>query len=147
MAGLLPRKAKTEEHGTPRSIFNPLNVEFGFTLDAAASDKNHKCPKYYTKAQDGTKQSWASETVFCNPPYNVNDLLKFTQKGVFEARKNWVTSVFLVPVKSDQEWWHLLWNDTTVCVEYRWIRGRVKYEGNDNSAGFPSVIIVIEPKI
>lgn len=49
---------------TPQALFNELDREFHFTLDAAASDKNHKCPKYYTEADDGLLQDWAGETVF-----------------------------------------------------------------------------------
>lgn len=56
--------------GTPQDLFDALNKEFGFTLDPCADDNNHKCAKYYTKEQDGLAQSWAGETVFCNPPYS-----------------------------------------------------------------------------
>lgn len=45
-----------------------LNAEFGFTLDAAADAQNHKCPRYYTREQDGLKQPWPG-AVWCNPPY------------------------------------------------------------------------------
>lgn len=34
---------------TPQSLFDELNAEFNFTLDAAASDANHKCERYFTK--------------------------------------------------------------------------------------------------
>ena len=34
---------------TPQSLFDELNAEFNFTLDAAASDTNHKCKRYFTK--------------------------------------------------------------------------------------------------
>lgn len=34
---------------TPQSLFDELNAESNFTLDAAASDANHKCEKYFTK--------------------------------------------------------------------------------------------------
>src|SRR5690606_5595624 len=38
-----------EDWETPASVFDPLNEEFGFTLDAAASDHNAKVPTYYTQ--------------------------------------------------------------------------------------------------
>lgn len=59
-----------DDWGTPQDLFGALNKEFGFTLDPCADDNNHKCAKYYTKEQDGLAQSWAGETVFCNPPYS-----------------------------------------------------------------------------
>lgn len=43
---------------TPQELFNALHAEFGFTLDAAASDDNHKLPRYYTAETDGLKQDW-----------------------------------------------------------------------------------------
>lgn len=54
--------------GTPPALFEELNAEFGFTLDAAASDTNAKCDTYFTLETDGLKQSWEGQTVFCNPP-------------------------------------------------------------------------------
>jgi hypothetical protein len=46
------------EWATPREFFDELNAQFKFTLDAAASKKNHKCRHYFTKKQDGLKQDW-----------------------------------------------------------------------------------------
>lgn len=54
--------------GTPPAIFDELNSEFRFTLDAAASDANAKCDTYFTLETDGLAQSWKGHTVFCNPP-------------------------------------------------------------------------------
>lgn len=59
-----------DDWGTPQDLFDALNKEFNFTLDPCADDNNHKCDKYYTIEQDGLAQSWAGETVFCNPPYS-----------------------------------------------------------------------------
>lgn len=50
--------SKTYEWATPQKLFDDLNAEFHFTVDVAADDTNHKCPKYYTKKDDGLKQSW-----------------------------------------------------------------------------------------
>ena len=35
-----------------------LDAEFRFTLDAAASDGNHKCARYFTQSDDGLRQNW-----------------------------------------------------------------------------------------
>lgn len=146
----MPVKAKTVEWETPDSIFGPLDSEFRFTLDAAASDENYKCDKHFTKEQDGLSQSWKGETVWLNPPYDVKSLSAFTEKVLHEAKTNNVTTVMLVPVKSDQQWFHDLWdlrgNVDKKCndwIEFRWIRGRVSFVGAPNSCTFPSVVIVV----
>ena len=46
------------EWETPQDIFDSLDSEFHFTLDPCATDENHKCKKYYTKAHDGLMQDW-----------------------------------------------------------------------------------------
>lgn len=61
--------SKTDLWATPQSFFDELNNEFHFTLDPCATSENHKCEKYYTEREDGLKQSWDNEVVFCNPPY------------------------------------------------------------------------------
>ena len=43
---------------TPRDFFDALDVEFHFTLDAAATEKSAKCAKYYTPETDGLSASW-----------------------------------------------------------------------------------------
>ena len=61
--------SKTCEWETPQDFFDKLNKEFHFTLDPCATPDNAKCEKYFTKEQDGLKQDWTGETVYCNPPY------------------------------------------------------------------------------
>ena len=58
----------TDEWETPQDLFDKYDEIYHFTLDAAASDQNHKCPKYYTKADDGLSKMWGG-CVWCNPPY------------------------------------------------------------------------------
>ena len=43
---------------TPQRLFDELDAEFHFTLDAAASDGNHKCARYFTQSDDGLRQNW-----------------------------------------------------------------------------------------
>lgn len=43
---------------TPQSLFDELDREFHFTLDAAATPDNAKCARFYTPQDDALKQSW-----------------------------------------------------------------------------------------
>lgn len=54
--------SKKSDWETPQDLFNRLNDEFHFTLDAAASDLNHKLPHYYTEKEDGLAQDWGGGT-------------------------------------------------------------------------------------
>lgn len=72
---------------TPQDVFDRLNREFNFTLDAAASDTNHKCPKYYTKEQNAFLQDWQGESVFVNPPYGRYETGKWVEKAYHESKK------------------------------------------------------------
>lgn len=40
---------------TPQNLFDELDAEFHFTLDAAASEENHKCTRYFTQKEDGLR--------------------------------------------------------------------------------------------
>lgn len=50
--------SQTDEWATPQSLFDKLNAEFHFDLDPCATDENHKCAQYYTKADDGLTKNW-----------------------------------------------------------------------------------------
>jgi len=59
----------TPEWATPQELFDQLNKEFNFTLDPCATKENAKCPKFYTKEDDGLSRDWTGEKIFMNPPY------------------------------------------------------------------------------
>lgn len=46
------------DYCTPQEVFDQLDAEFHFTLDAAATDKSAKCQNYYTPETDGLKSPW-----------------------------------------------------------------------------------------
>lgn len=71
--------SNTPEWATPQDLFDTLDAEFHFTLDPCSTDENAKCEKHYTKAQDGLKQDWTGERVFCNPPYG-REMPKWIEK-------------------------------------------------------------------
>lgn len=47
-----------DDWGTPQELYDALNKEFGFTLDACADENNYKCENYYTAEIDGLKMDW-----------------------------------------------------------------------------------------
>lgn len=67
------------EWATPWEVFQPLDEEFHFTLDVCATKENRKCEKFFSKEQDGLRQDWTGETVWCNPPYG-KDIWKWCRK-------------------------------------------------------------------
>jgi len=91
---------------TPQKLFDELDAEFHFTLDAAASDENHKCARYFTQNDDGLRQNWEGETVFCNPPYGNKETGLWTEKCYREGQKPGTTVVLLIPARTDRASFH-----------------------------------------
>lgn len=48
------------EWETPQDLFNQLDREFHFTLDACATPENAKVQKFFTAEDDGLMQSWGA---------------------------------------------------------------------------------------
>ena len=125
---------------TPQDFFDRLNEEFGFVLDAAATDKTAKCPLYYTPETDGLKSSWkvaGGGTVFCNPPYG-REIGKWVQKAYEEAQAG-TPIVLLIPARTDTSYFHdFIYHK----AEIRFIKGRLKFGGCKDAAPFPSMVVI-----
>lgn len=131
--------SKKKDYPTPQDFFDKLNEEFKFTLDPCANDLNHKCEKYYTEVQDGLKQDWSCERVFCNPPYG-RSIAKWVKKCFDEVcLGNCVCAVMLIPARTDTRWFH---DYIYQIAEVRFINGRLKFEGQSSPAPFPSMVVV-----
>jgi len=74
----------TCEWETPKDFFDRLDAEFHFTLDVCATAENAKCKRFYTKDQDGLRQDWTGETVWCNPPYG-REMPRWIEKCAMHA--------------------------------------------------------------
>ena len=130
--------SQTDEWATPQSLFDELNAEFHFDLDPCATDENHKCAEYYTKADDGLAKNWGGRSVYCNPPYG-RQIGKWVRKAYEEAQKPGTTVVLLVPARTDTKWFHdYIYGKT----EIRFIRGRVRFGDSKHGAPFPSMVVV-----
>lgn len=131
--------SQTDQWATPQAFFDKLNEEFHFTLDPCADEFNHKCEKYFTKEDDGLLQDWGGEIVFCNPPYG-REIGKWVQKCFTEVYcKKCGCAVMLVPARTDTQWFHKYINHK---AEVRFIKGRLKFGDSQNSAPFPSMVVI-----
>lgn len=122
---------------TPRDFFEELDKEFHFTLDPCASERNHKCKKYYTVRENGLIQDWSGETVFCNPPYSSKEQDVWVKK-CFEESKH-ATVVMLIPVRTDTKRFH---EYILPHAEIRFLKGRLTFVGAKDPAPFPNMVVI-----
>ena len=128
---------KSDEWTTPDDLFNKLDAEFNFTLDAAASNENYKVANYYTMQDDALRRSWGGEIVFCNPPYS--NIKEWVKKAYNESLKPKTTIVLLIPARTDTNYFHKYIYHRS---EIRFIRGRVRFSNSKENAPFPSMIVI-----
>lgn len=144
VAGIL-QQPKSHEWETPPELFRQLDQEFGFVLDAAATEENHLCPFYLTEKENGLVANWWSfDTVFCNPPYGTQ-IGRWVEKGWREAQND-ATVVMLIPARTETRYWH---DYVMRAAEIRFIRGRLRFGGVEiergHNAPFPSAVVVFRP--
>ena len=95
---------------TPQWLFEALNAEFNFCLDAAALPETALCERYITPQIDSLSVDWAdfippferSPFVWLNPPYS--DIFCWISKCLKE-KEHGIGSVVLIPEDSTAEWW------------------------------------------
>lgn len=130
--------SKTDNWATPQNFFDELNKEFHFTLDPCADEKNHKCEKFFTRKENGLLQDWSGESVFVNPPCG-REIYNWVEKCYWEGHKENTIVVLLIPARTDTKYFHdFILNRS----EIRFIKGRLKFGDSDNSAPFPSMVVV-----
>lgn len=137
---------------TPGALFTLLDRRYGpFTLDAAASSANRKCPKFICApgspdathpdcfAEDAFKVWWGDpgENVWINSPYGRAVTTRWAKRIAEQAasgRK--VTS--LLPAKCGTVWFQdYLW---PLADELLLIKGRVDFGGEHGAGWFESVV-------
>ena len=133
--------SKTGEWETPNAFYDKLSWRFGpFTLDPCATKESAKCANYYTIDDDGLSKDWQNHTVFVNPPYG-RQIHKWIEKSYNESKDKNTTVVMLIPARTDTRYWH---DYVMKAKEVHFVKGRLKFGSSNNSAPFPSAVIVFE---
>ena len=140
--------SKQHDWATPDALFEWLNEEFHFDIDAAAHAENAKCERFI--GLGGQKiDSWEDalgttpwreayyrlrlprcrthneelRTVWLNPPYG-RGIGKWVKKAAEQTQFN-TTVVMLVFACTDTQWWAEAWKTVD---EVRFITGRVHFK-------------------
>ena len=127
--------SKTDLWETPQDLFNKYDAIYHFETDVCALSENAKCNRFFTPEMDGLKQEWTG-VCWCNPPYG-----RQIGRRVEKAVKSFATVVMLLPARTDTKWFH------DWCLPYgkiEFLRGRLKFGGCENSAPFPSMVVVFQ---
>jgi len=133
---------------TPRDFFDLVDAEFGFVLDAAALAASALCVEWYgpdhpdPERRDALVRDWAVDSggrpVWLNPPYG--RVIKQWVAKAEETMSRGGVVVCLVPARTDTAWWH----DHCINKQVRYLRGRLKFGNQKNSAPFPSAVVVMD---
>ena len=76
--------------------------------------------------------------VFCNPPYG-RDIAKWVEKSFREGHKDNTLVVLLIPARTDTKYFH---DYILHRAEIRFVSGRLKFGDGNNSAPFPSMVVI-----
>ena len=117
----------TDRWSTPRELYESLNREFEFDFDPCPLDGD----------ADGSATllcQWRGKRVFCNPPYGP------ALKPFISRWNEPELAVYLLPARTDTRWFHDI--VLPFASEIRFVRGRLKFGGSENSAPFPSMIVI-----
>lgn len=131
--------SRGSDWSTPQDLYDTLNEEFYFTLDACASEWNKKHANYFSEKDNSLEKDWGKSIVFMNPPYG--KVLNDWMKKAYESAQNGATVVCLVPSATDTAWWH----DYAMKGEIRYLRGSPRFttpEGTWQQTFSPSVIVI-----
>jgi phage N-6-adenine-methyltransferase len=160
-----PPSEELDEQYTPTNDrvlrFASLMKEFRFTLDPCATKESAKCTRFFTKKENGLRQSWRGERVWLNCPYS--NIGMWLDKASEEMDEGCKCVVALLPAWTDRKWWHSYIEPFRIKrdgPEVRFLKGRIIFgypgnpEGRLRGAGgkkrgggkFPSVLVIWRAK-
>lgn len=135
-------KDSKQDYGTPQYLFGHFDSMYHYTLDAAASHANAKCDRYFTEKVNGLQQSWASEMVWVNPPYN--NVLPWIVKAAYEVARDCAGVSLLLNNDCGVGWYKYLWR-LPMESDWNFISHRVRFVGAKHSQSVSSMLVHLYP--
>jgi len=155
------------EWRTPPEVFEKLDAEFDFNVDAAATPETalirpgyYSGGRFYTAETDGTRREHygSGDRVWCNPPYSPAPLLyRFVETARVTSREQDALWVMLLNATStDVRWFHnFIWDRELhrprEGVEVRLLQGRIRFHDELNtpvpSPRYTNMVVVFHPPL
>jgi phage N-6-adenine-methyltransferase len=126
--------SKSDNWETPQWLFDELDCVFHFVTDVCATDDNKKCDRFFDEKIDGLKQHWVGNC-WMNCPYG--RAIGSWVKKAYDSKE--ACTVCLLPARTDTKWWQ---NYVMKADVIKFLKGRLKFGGGQNSAPFPSAIVI-----
>lgn len=152
LAEIAPEYAESESREaweTPWPLFRALDAEFGFTVDVAADESNHKLERWFEgpciaireQCACGICSEWGDEICWSNPPYGALNLVMWTAKYA-EAVSLGATVVALLPVSTSTDWFEQVFR---AASEIRLLKRRVAFVGSTSNNTTDSMLAIYRP--
>lgn len=146
-----------QDYRTPPEVFEKLNVEFGFTIDAAADAANALLPRFHDIESDGANPEnyLPGDRVFCNPPYNAQDVARFVTCAAETSKEGVLWVLLLNASTTGTSWFHkFIWDNNLhrprEGVEVRFRKGRISFLNADGipqtSPRYDNMVVVFHPR-
>lgn len=128
---------------TPPEFFRTVNMEFGFQLDAAASQEDSLLPDFLSDAL--SEQPWPDlGNVWCNPPFNKPS--PWVERCYRESKRSGNTVVLLLPL-SNAPWMEFAYSH---AAEIRDVYPRIQFVPppgvKPSSNAKDNVLIIFNPQ-
>lgn len=132
---------------TPPWLFELLDQEFHFDLDAAADAENALCARYFDREKDAFSRAWPGR-VFCNPPhsgarYGEAPIQDWVEQAYREALSNADVVAMVLPADTGTRWFRYCVN---TAEQIRLVSPRIQFiapEGIGHSGNRGPTCIVI----
>ena len=132
--------SNTSEWNTPLIIIdNTIKLLGNIDLDPCSNEgePNISADEHYTEKEDGLSKEWHGN-VYMNPPYG-REIKKWVDYICDQFEKgNIQGAIALLPSRTDTDWFQRL-RKYPRCF----IKGRLKFSDNGNSAPFPSMAVYL----
>lgn len=119
-------KGTSDEHYTPKALFDMLNVKFDLDVAAPVGGCGI-APCWFDKQSDGLSQEWFGN-VWMNPPYS--NPTPWVEKFVNHGQ-----GIALLPTTRGR-WWDLMWNNADAIVPTVY---NFKFDRPDNLPSKPTI--------
>lgn len=136
MSDGLHRTDSIQNRRTPRAVFDALDAEFRFELDAAADADNALCHAFMDEEINAFNQEWnTARSVFLNPPFSGSRYKHEKGMGAWllkvreQVAAHGITVVVIAPGDWSPKWfWDHVWG---IADEVRLVHPRVHFARPD----------------